>query len=496
MKKLLSIILTAALLVSAFIVPVSAVEKEEADNTQKYYNEYVYYLWPDYDENKEEYDELKPYTYYDEVYHHYTNGAEDWALIKADGGMALTEPTTHYMFGMVFSNYQIMVPFTYGYGVYNVAEKKFYDLPEIKDESKFPDIREVLKSFEVGRALDEQVSGSTEVFLKYPKDNLNSSFPLVQKTKTGKYRLYAYCLPLYGNSKQFGINNNGDLIKITCSLLFETDDYLYFSADTSKVGEMEPNADYILQFYTQAMTWTLTMTSECLGDVVVMSGESVTDSDMQTIYFAQWKNNPQCGMRAQLIPNNTFWQADKGCSFLPVYCPKAAFISDALNRYLITSYKYKDTIRANLNTSFADANMNRANCEALGINPVDVYAQYADDNSEALINGEPCQLELNGQYVTVVEYGEKYYADLSYIAKVLGLSDEEVEAYNSKEESAIGDVNNDGAVNIDDATLVQKSLAKITALNYRMLLRADLSRNGRVDIDDATCIQKRVARIK
>ena len=117
--------------------------------------------------------------------------------------MALTEPTTHYMFGMVFSNYQIMVPFTYGYGVYNVAEKKFYDLPEIKDESKFPDMREVLKSFEVGRALDEQVSGSTEVFLKYPKDKLNSRFPLVQKTKTGKYRLYAYCLPLYGNSKQF-----------------------------------------------------------------------------------------------------------------------------------------------------------------------------------------------------------------------------------------------------------------------------------------------------
>jgi hypothetical protein len=226
-----------------------------------------------------------------------------------------------------------------------------------------------------------------------------------------------------------------------------------------------------------------------------MTGESVSDSDMETYYFVEWKNNPQCGMQARLLPSNTLWCAGKGCTYLPVHCPKAAFVSDALGKYLLTSYQLKDAVKANLNASFADAGKNRANCEALGINPVDVYAQYADDNSAALINGEPRQLELNSQEVSAVLYNGRYYADLEYIARVLGLTEAEIQAYNEKENAEIGDVNNDGVVNIADATTVQKSVAKLAALNYRMLLRADFNRNGKVDIDDATCIQKRAAKL-
>ena len=631
MKKIISVLLAAILLSSAFAVQVNAVETEKADDTQLYYDEFINYLWPDYDEHKAFYDEIKKYTYYKEVYRHDTNGAEDWVLISAYGGMNLEELTAHILFGMAFSNPSIMVPFTYGYGVYNVSENKFYDLPEIKDETKFPGIGEALEKcgigikleepvfgdnlickdefikkankelfnnsnypgeklikyydelshhytdgkldwvlvnaeyyldylnadmrsktryynfgdcviknehhmskpfyntygvyvpsekifysldnrllkspekfpeleetvyrLKLGRLMYEQESNSNEVFFAYQKKNLGENFPLVQKTSSGNYNLYAVCVPFYGNSNNFGLDENGTPLKIKCELLFENDDYLYFSADISKAGVMEPGADYILQFSSGAMTWNLTMTKECLGDTVVMTGESVSDSDMETYYFVEWKNNPQCGMQARLLPSNTLWCAGKGCTYLPVHCPKAAFVSDALGKYLLTSYQLKDAVKANLNASFADAGKNRANCEALGINPVDVYAQYADDNSAALINGEPRQLELNSQEVSAVLYNGRYYADLEYIARVLGLTEAEIQAYNEKENAEIGDVNNDGVVNIADATTVQKSVAKLAALNYRMLLRADFNRNGKVDIDDATCIQKRAAKL-
>jgi hypothetical protein len=180
-------------------------------------------------------------------------------------------------------------------------------------------------------------NSTQKVYLKYSKDNLNDSFPLVQKSQSGNYRLYAYCCPLYGNTVNFSTDEGGAFKPIVCKLESEDEDYLLFSADISQVGEIEPNADYVLQFYSQAMTWNLTMTKDCLGDTVVMTGESVMDSDMQTYYFVKWQNNTQCGMQTQLLPNNTLWCADKGCSYLPIYCPKAAFISDALNRHSVTT---------------------------------------------------------------------------------------------------------------------------------------------------------------
>lgn len=54
----------------------------------------------------------------------------------------------------------------------------------------------------------------------------------------------------------------------------------------------------------------------------------------------------------------------------------------------------------------------------------------------------------------------------------------------------IGDVNNDGSVNITDTTSIQKHLASINTLDENALIRADVNSDSSVDIKDATLIQQ------
>ena len=58
-----------------------------------------------------------------------------------------------------------------------------------------------------------------------------------------------------------------------------------------------------------------------------------------------------------------------------------------------------------------------------------------------------------------------------------------------------GDVNGDGDVTIDDATLVQKYSADLEVLSPEQLAAADVNRDGVVNVVDATMIQKYVAEI-
>ena len=58
-----------------------------------------------------------------------------------------------------------------------------------------------------------------------------------------------------------------------------------------------------------------------------------------------------------------------------------------------------------------------------------------------------------------------------------------------------GDVNGDGSVTIDDATLVQKAVAELAELDAKQQKAADVNGDGDVTIDDATLIQKYVAEI-
>ena len=60
----------------------------------------------------------------------------------------------------------------------------------------------------------------------------------------------------------------------------------------------------------------------------------------------------------------------------------------------------------------------------------------------------------------------------------------------------LGDVNGDGKVNIKDATMIQKAVAKIIDFTDAEKLRADVNADGKNNIKDATVIQKFVAKIE
>lgn len=61
------------------------------------------------------------------------------------------------------------------------------------------------------------------------------------------------------------------------------------------------------------------------------------------------------------------------------------------------------------------------------------------------------------------------------------------------EKFELGDVNRDGKLNIRDATIIQKHLAKMVTLDEGALALADFYLNGKVNIKDATTIQKKIA---
>ena len=64
-----------------------------------------------------------------------------------------------------------------------------------------------------------------------------------------------------------------------------------------------------------------------------------------------------------------------------------------------------------------------------------------------------------------------------------------------KEEIVIGDVNGDGKIDINDATLIQKYLADLEKLTDEQKAAADVNGDGKIDINDATLIQKYVAEL-
>ena len=59
----------------------------------------------------------------------------------------------------------------------------------------------------------------------------------------------------------------------------------------------------------------------------------------------------------------------------------------------------------------------------------------------------------------------------------------------------IDDVNGDGKVTIDDATLVQKAIAELIELDDTQKKAADTNSDGKITIDDSTMIQKYIAEL-
>lgn len=93
---------------------------------------------------------------YDEKFYHYNDDMEvDWALVYAKTNCV--EPLIVYAeFGnRVFAQYNADVPFTFGYGVYDVSENKFYDLCYVWKSSKYYNLQEEFLNLKEGKLIGD-----------------------------------------------------------------------------------------------------------------------------------------------------------------------------------------------------------------------------------------------------------------------------------------------------------------------------------------------------
>lgn len=89
--------------------------------------------------------------YYDELYYHYDeNGEIDWALIEQCSYNAPPWECHCVFKGRIFM-YGDHYPISFGYGIYDVKEDKFYDIVNNNfDYSKYDDLEEVFESINPG----------------------------------------------------------------------------------------------------------------------------------------------------------------------------------------------------------------------------------------------------------------------------------------------------------------------------------------------------------
>ena len=86
------------------------------------------------------------------------------------------------------------------------------------------------------------------------------------------------------------------------------------------------------------------------------------------------------------------------------------------------------------------------------------------------------------------------YSKMQDISGVKGFEKASISTSTTLESSIVmGDVNGDGYVKVDDATLVLKYVVGTESLNSLQIKAADVDRNGLVNVKDATLIQKYVA---
>lgn len=143
MKKVWAIFLTLALLCGAWAVPVNAADKKEF----RYYDDFK----TQYCEGKDPLALGWEEFFYDELYYHQTDGQTDWALICAEFGQRAEVEMYRMLFGRAIAANDCAFPFEFLYGVYDVAQGRFFDLKELGDASAYPDLQEVFDRFGVGQ---------------------------------------------------------------------------------------------------------------------------------------------------------------------------------------------------------------------------------------------------------------------------------------------------------------------------------------------------------
>ena len=150
--------------------------------------------------------------------------------------------------------------------------------------------------------------------------------------------------------------------------------------DTSKLGTIEEGADYALLFSTldtdgiAHQTSNITFGKDCLGDTVYVTGDMVenTEDSTKLDFEGAWRNNSdKYGAKAAITSTGKIVG-----KYFPVYQPREQIVSQFLCSWAVTN--------ATLITPEVVADV----CAQLGVNPADVFVQYATDYAEQLADPE------------------------------------------------------------------------------------------------------------
>ncbi len=191
MKKFLSVILVAMMVVSSVCFPANALTTNEIISTGmvNYDSSKTHYDHFYEDDFVEQYkDMISPYGdySYDEVYYYYDTSSIRWALVVA---MLQPAPPMNYyaVFGEKFSLTAGFAPFKMLYGVYDSEQEKFFDICELEDLSVYETLEERIDAIEFlykfGDAdLDGDISILDATYIQlvlakritFPKDDVES----------------------------------------------------------------------------------------------------------------------------------------------------------------------------------------------------------------------------------------------------------------------------------------------------------------------------------
>ena len=113
-------------------------------------------------------------------------------------------------------------------------------------------------------------------------------------------------------------------------------------------------------------------------------------------------------------------------------------------------------------------------------------------------SGGNCKTTATGGYYTFTFNLTNNKMNVLYSSTVPTTATETTEPTTATEttpEYTLGDVNEDGNINILDASTIQRSVANITTLSKSQQLAADVNGDGKINVLDATMIQQYIANL-
>ncbi|MBQ8057274.1 MAG: dockerin type I repeat-containing protein [Ruminococcus sp.] len=276
MKKLVSILLVAVMLMSVMSVTAFADENDSIDNLLKdqlYYKRFI--------------DEYKYITFYHEEYYHHINETDensdiDWALIRAATDVMvepIDPPVPHYctIGDIVYGTIYYYQPFETGYCVYDVAKDEFLDITNI-DIDNYNGLREVFCTGKYGMLIgdidadgDVSVIDATEIQLIVAKlSTLERNYRVADFNRDGSVDVLdatAIQLHLAGLNNEPDINE--EMVIHTSSSYDELWNLPYMADD---VALLSFDMEFDKQQFSDVV-YNYGVTGECFTVAIIKSNE-------------------------------------------------------------------------------------------------------------------------------------------------------------------------------------------------------------------------------